>query len=130
MGSNPTPPTSMEQRKPTASETLKTKFGDKLRFEILEQSGQGRTSRWLDADGTVRALSAVAFVDEGARAFPELHAAIRSGRPIGETFVAAGVPFRREEKTEETDNGKVITVDVFVGPQEAHYAHIVETYAK
>lgn len=118
----------MEQRRPTASETLKAKFGDKLRFEILEQSDAGRTSRWLDTDGTVRAVSTVAFVDEGARAFPELHAAIRSGRPIGETFVAAGVPFRREEKTEESGGRKVITVDIYVGPETTHYAHIVETY--
>lgn len=118
----------MERRNPTASETLKAKFGDKLRFEILEQSDTGRTSRWLDTDGTVRAVSTVAFVDEGARAFPELHAAIRSGQPIGETFVAAGVPFRREEKTEESDAKKSITVDVFVGPQDVHYARIVETY--
>ncbi len=118
----------MERRNPTASEALKAKFGDKLRFEILEQSDAGRTSRWLDTDGTVRAVSTVAFVDEGAQAFPEQHAVIRSGKPIGETFVAAGIPFRREETTEETANGKVVTVDVYAGEQGAHYAHIVETY--
>ena len=88
----------MERRKPMASETLKAKFGNGLRFEITEQSDAGRTSRWLDADGTIRAVSTVAFVEEGMLAFPELHAAIRSGRPIGETFVSAGVPFRREER--------------------------------
>ena len=123
------------------TDTLIETFGE-IRTDVLSQSIRTRAVRHRNADRIV----AYAFVEfkEGVSAFPAVHNEIQAGSHIGETFRKRSVPYSRDETSVfeyfmppklrrlfevEDDKCFVKQVDVFVGPERAHYASVIEVYS-
>ena len=128
------------------SDYLEGVLGKKVRIEILKQSGDLRiiATKPVDSEEIVE-LSSVTFKQPGVKRYTDVHKAVLGGESMGEAFKVRGIEFGRHYKgiynhslpsnfnflfgTAEKDVATINEVSIMVGPQQLHYADILETFS-
>lgn len=125
-----------------SSDILESQFGP-TQIGRLYQDNTNRIIKTVNADGKVLELSWVTFDLDGKEEFPEVHARVTEGMSMGKAFRDAGLSFDRASRAigqivlppshnREFGSNQPATVtetDIFVGPEETFYCHILETFS-
>lgn len=124
------------------SDLLEEQFGS-CNIEILSQDERKRLVA-VSSAGRVIEIAYTKFVQNGVKAFPEVHQTIIDGESMGRAFKIKNVDFYREVRLSkiypvsgliagyfgnENQSLRLIVVDIYVGAMKAHYAQITEIFA-